>query len=276
MVSIIPLLAVGVIDEEMIENSKIVTKRFAGFLERKGLQRQTLAGAGLLQGEPGKQRLLLSVVDPAKLERLLARLFDENEFLSPYGLRSLSLFHRNHPYQLQTGELRSSVHYEPAESSTSMFGGNSNWRGPVWFPLNYLVITALEQYHQFFGDQLEIEYPTRSGRKMPLDKIAKDLQQRLISIFLAGPDGRRPCFGSVALFQRDSAWRDNLLFNEYFHGDNGAGLGASHQTGWTGVVADAIRRRYLTFPVLGEVLRGAGRVAAPATQGKAITRTTKS
>ena len=157
-----------------------------------------------------------------------------------------------------------------------MFGGNSTWRGPVWFPLNYLVVTALEQYHQFLGDRLEIEYPTRSGRKMPLDKIAKDLQQRWISIFLAGPGGRRPCFGTVALFQRDSAWRDNLLFNQYFHGDNGAGLGASHQTGWTGVVADAIRRRYLTFPVLGEVLRGGGRVTAPATQGKAITSTTKS
>ena len=276
MVSIIPLLAAGVIDEEMIENSKIVTKRFAGLLQRKGLRRETLAGAGLLQGEPGKQRLLLSVVDPSRIERLFERLFDEDEFLSPYGLRSLSLFHRDHPYEFRSGELRSSVGYEPAESTTSMFGGNSNWRGPVWFPLNYLVITALEQYHQFFGDQLEIEYPTRSGRRLPLGKIAEDLQQRLISIFLASPDGRRPCFGTVALFQRDSAWRDNLLFNEYFHGDDGAGLGASHQTGWTGVVADAIRRRYLTFPVLGEVLRGAGRVTATPKQGKTITRTTKS
>ena len=191
------------------------------------------------------------------------------------GLRRKSVL-GSRPYELQTGELRSSVHYEPAEPTTSMFGGNSTWRGPVWFPLNYLVVTALEQYHQFLGDRLEIEYPTRSGRKMPLDKIAKDLQQRWISIFLAGPGGRRPCFGTVALFQRDSAWRDNLLFNQYFHGDNGAGLGASHQTGWTGVVADAIRRRYLTFPVLGEVLRGGGRVTAPATQGKAITSTTKS
>ncbi len=124
-----------------------------------------------------------------------------------------------------------------------MFGGNSNRRGPVWFPLNYLVITALEQYHQFFGEQLEIEYPTGSERKMPLDKIAKDLQQRLASIFLVGPDGRRPCFGTVALFQPHSAWKANL-FNVYFRGDNGVGLGASHQTGWTRVVADAMRRRY--------------------------------
>jgi Glycosyl hydrolase family 63 C-terminal domain len=182
-----------------------------------------LAGAGLLQGEPGKQRLLLSVVDPAKVQQLLEKLFDGEEFLSPHGLRSLSLFHRARPYELQTGALRSSVDYEPAESTTPMFGGNSNWRGPVWFPLNYLVVTALEQYHWFFGEELEIEYPTRSGQRMSLDKIANDIQRRLISIFLPGPDGRRPCFGAMDLFQHDNAWKDNLWFNEYFHGDNGRG-----------------------------------------------------
>jgi hypothetical protein len=125
-----------------------------------------------------------------------------------------------------------------------MFGGNSNWRGPVWFPLNWLVISALERYHQFFGAQLKVEYPTGSGHQLTLDAIAQDLRQRLISIFLVGPDGRRPCFGWVEPLQQDPAWKDNLVFNEYFHGDNGAGLGASHQTGWTGVVADLIRRRH--------------------------------
>jgi hypothetical protein len=271
MVSIIPLLAAAVIDHEMIESAMVVGKRFADFFKRKGLQLETLAGAGLLQGEPGKQRLLLSVVDPAKVEGLLEKLFDEEEFLSPHGLRSLSLFHRAQPYELQTGTLRSSVDYEPAESTTPMFGGNSNWRGPVWFPLNYLVITALEQYHWFFGDELEIEYPTRSGQRMSLDKIAKDIQRRLISIFLPGPDGRRPCFGAMELFQHDNAWKDNLWFNEYFHGDNGTGLGASHQTGWTGVVADAIRRRYSTFPFFGDVLRQASPAARATTREDAST-----
>ena len=125
-----------------------------------------------------------------------------------------------------------------------MFGGNSNWRGPLWMPLNYLVISSLERYHRFFGDELTIEYPAGSGRRLILDAIAADLSDRLISLFLVGPDGRRPCFGQVERLQTDPAWKDNIVFNEYFHGDNGAGLGASHQTGWTGLVADLIIRRH--------------------------------
>ena len=135
------------------------------------------------------------------------------------------------------------IDYEPAESTTSMFGGNSNWRGPVWFPLNYLVVNALERYHRFFGDEFVVEYPTGSGTMLPLDKVAADLRARLVSIFLVGPYGRRPSFGGVERLQTDPAWKDNLVFNEYFHGDNGAGLGAMHQTGWTGLVADLIRGR---------------------------------
>jgi len=190
-----------------------------------------------------------------RLEKLFAKLFDTNEFLSPYGLRALSAYHRDHPYELDVEGNRSTIDYEPAESTTAMFGGNSNWRGPLWFPLNYLVVNVLERYHRFFGDEVTIEYPTGSGQRVPFDVIAVDLQDRLISLFVVGPDGRRPCFGSVDRLQHDPAWTDNLLFNEYFHGDNGAGLGASHQTGWTGLIADVIRRRHGAVSSIGDVVR---------------------
>src|SRR6202035_3632316 len=147
-----------------------------------------------------------------------------------------------------------SIDYEPAESNNALFGGNSNWRGPVWFPLNYLVIASLERYHRFFGDDFTIEYPTGSGHQLTLDKVAADLQDRLISIFTRGPDGRRACFGGNALMQSDPAWRDNLIFAEYFHGDNAAALGASHQTGWTGIIADVIRRRHGMVRSIGDVV----------------------
>jgi hypothetical protein len=150
---------------------------------------------------------------------------------------------------------RATIDYEPAESTTAMFGGNSNWRGPLWFPLNYLVISALERYHRFFGDDVTVEYPTGSGRHVALDAVVADLQRRLVSIFLVGPDGRRPCFGGVERLQTDPAWKDNLVFSEYFHSDDAAGLGASHQTGWTGIVADVIRRRHGAVPSVGAALR---------------------
>jgi hypothetical protein len=153
--------------------------------------------------------------------------------------------------------VRAGIDYEPAESTTAMFGGNSNWRGPVWFPLNYLVISALERYDRFFGDDYTVEYPTGSGRQLPLRAIIDDLRGRLLSIFTVGPDGRRPCFGGVERLQDDPAWQGNLTFSEYFHGDNGAGLGASHQTGWTGLVADLIRRRHGAVPSIGDALRAA-------------------
>ncbi len=153
------------------------------------------------------------------------------------------------------------VDYEPAESTTGMFGGNSNWRGPLWFPLNYLVISVLERYYRFFGDELTIEYPAGSAHRVPLDVIATDLQDRLISLFITGPDGRRPCFGWADRLQHDPAWKDNLVFNEYFHGDNGAGLGASHQTGWTGLIADVIRRRHGAVSSIGDVFRAVERQA---------------
>jgi hypothetical protein len=255
IVGLLPALAVSVVDQSAIDLAMTVGKRFAALLEEQQMATPAqLADSGLLRGAPGHQRLLLSLAGPDRLKRLLGVLFDESEFLSPHGLRALSAWHRDHPYTIELEGYRASIDYEPAESSTPLFGGNSNWRGPVWFPMNYLVISVLERYHLFFGDEETIEYPTGSGRQLPLNKIAEDLQDRLISIFTAGPDGRRPCFGGTALLADDPAWRDNLMFNEYFHGDNGAGLGASHQTGWTGVVADLIRRRHGVVPYLGAAL----------------------
>ncbi len=254
--SMIPMLAGGVVSEESLGSTLSVTKRFARFLRRHGLNASTrLEDAGLLRGPEGSRRLLVSVVGIDRVERMLAALLDPAEFLGPHGLRSLSARHREHPAVLQIGGIRASVDYEPAESTTAMFGGNSNWRGPVWFPVNYLAVAALDRFYRFFGDDVQVEYPTGAGQLTTLDRIADDLRARLISTFLAGPDGRRPCFGGVERMQTDPRWRDQILFYEYFHGDNGAGLGASHQTGWTGLVADLIRRRHRAVPSTSEVIQ---------------------
>jgi len=256
MVGIIPLLAAAVVDEQMLDQAMTVSKQFADYLEHRGLhERDKLLETGLMRGEPGKQRLLLSIVGPERLEKVFAKLFDENEFLSPYGLRALSAYHRDHPYTLDVEGYHATIDYEPAESTTDMFGGNSNWRGPIWFPLNYLMCNSLERYHRFFGDELTFEFPAGSGNRLPLDAIAANLEDRLISIFTVGPDGRRPCFGWVQKMQTDPAWKDNLIFSEYFHGDNGAAIGAFHQTGWTGVIADLVRRRHGVVPASGDIVR---------------------
>jgi hypothetical protein len=244
MVGIIPMLAVGVVDEGMLQRSAGAGKQFATFLDRAGLRDpEKLAEAGLLRGEPGSRRLLLGVVGIDRFVRLLGKLLDPAEFLSPYGLRAVSAYHRDHPYELDVEGMRATVDYEPAESTTDMFGGNSNWRGPLWFPLNYLAVASLQRYQRFFGDDFTVEYPTGSGYQATLGEVADDLWGRLVSIFLVGQDGRRPCFGWVERKQHDPQWKDNLEFSEYFHGDNAAGLGASHQTGWTGIVAHVIRLR---------------------------------
>ena len=264
MVGMIPALAATVIHEEDVQRALVVDKHFASLLDRERISDpEVMREQGLMVGQAGQQKLLLSLVGLDRLPRLLARLFDEGEFLSPHGLRALSAYHRDHPYQISVEGITASIDYEPAESTTPLFGGNSNWRGPVWFPLNYLVITALERYHQFLGDEFTVEYPTGSGTRLTLDKVAVDLQDRLISIFTRGPGGRRPCFGQNDMMQNDPAWRDNLVFGEYFHGDNGTALGASHQTGWTGLIADVIRRRHGQVRSPAEIIRMVEQAARP-------------
>ncbi|HXW44790.1 MAG TPA: hypothetical protein VEL03_08395 [Streptosporangiaceae bacterium] len=254
-VAMLPMLGMSVVSQEIVDLAMVVGKRFAGLLAEERLDGPgQLKASGMLHGGHDHDQLLLSLAGPERLKRLLTVLLDEAEFLSPHGLRALSAWHREHPYAINIEGYQASIDYEPAESTTSLFGGNSNWRGPVWMPVNYLVISVLERYHRYFGAELTVEYPTGSGSEHTLGEIASDLQDRLISIFAAGPDGRRPCFGGVELLQDDPAWRDNLIFSEYFHGDNGAGLGASHQTGWTGLIADVIRRRHGAVPSLGETL----------------------
>jgi hypothetical protein len=264
IVSMIPMLAGGVVGEDGVSRSLVVGKHFARFLERHGIGGvETLAQDGSLRGEPGERSLLITVVGLDRVQPMLSVLFDEDEFLSPHGLRSLSARHREHPAVLQVDGERSEVDYEPAESTGPLFGGNSNWRGPVWMPVNYLVVSALERYARFYGDDLLIEYPTGSGTKLTLDRVAADLRARLISLFLRAADGNRPCFGGTTRLQTDPRWRDGLMFHEYFHGDNGAGLGATHQTGWTALVADLIRRRYGDVPSTSDVLQ---RLAAGSTR----------
>jgi hypothetical protein len=185
-------------------------------------------------------RRLASILDENKLRRVLAKMLDESEFLSPYGLRSLSRFHADHPYVIEAGGQEYRVCYLPAESDSGMFGGNSNWRGPIWMPVNALIIRALINYHAYHGPEFTVECPTGSGRYMNLYQVAEEIGRRLASIFLKDTDGRRPVFGGARKFQEDPHWRDCLLFYEYFHGDNGAGLGASHQTGWTGIIARSL------------------------------------
>jgi hypothetical protein len=180
---------------------------------------------------------LLAIVDESKLRRILARMLDENEFLSPFGIRSLSRYHEQHPYSVHLAGMDLGVGYLPAESDSGMFGGNSNWRGPVWMPMNALLIRALLNFYFYYGDDFRVECPTGSGRFMTLYEVAHELTQRLTRLFLKDNQGRRPVYGGTRKFVDDPHWRDHVLFFEYFHGDNGAGLGASHQTGWTGLIA---------------------------------------
>ncbi|MEO6390317.1 MAG: glucosidase, partial [Pyrinomonadaceae bacterium] len=177
-----------------------------------------------------------------QLRRVLRFMLDENEFLSDYGIRAVSRFHQDHPYVLKVNGTEHRVDYEPAESSTGLFGGNSNWRGPIWFPLNYLLIESLQKFHHYLGDDFKVECPTGSGQMMTLWEVAAEISRRLSRIFLRDAHGRRAVFGAEETFQTDPNWSDLIPFHEYFHGDNGAGIGASHQTGWTGLVAKLLQQ----------------------------------
>ena len=234
MVGLLPLAAATVLDPGLAEKYPQLLDQARMF----GTHHPSVSSVltpGRFRGERGHQ--LLALFDEQRLRRILARMLDENEFLGPYGIRSLSRYHAEHPYVLDVDGRRYDVSYLPAESDTGMFGGNSNWRGPIWFPMNALLIRALLNLHVCYGDGFTVECPTGSGRQLTLFEVAKDISDRLIGIFLPDATGRRPCYGGQYLFADDEHWRDLVTFSEYFHGDNGAGLGASHQTGWTGLVA---------------------------------------
>jgi hypothetical protein len=239
MVGLLPLCASTVVEAD-------TATRYPKLMELVALfkKRHPELVAHVAPGDKGflgyKDRRLFSLLNKSKLERVLGYMLDENEFLGPYGIRSLSRYHLEHPFKFWVGGQEYSVPYLPAESNTGMFGGNSNWRGPIWMPVNILIIRALINLYAFFGDDFKVQCPTGSGRYMTLFQVAEEIQRRLSGIFLRGEDGRRPVYGGTQKFQEDPYWRDLILFYEYFHGDNGAGLGASHQTGWTGTVALAL------------------------------------
>lgn len=241
LVGLIPLLAVETLDHDLLETMPDFKRRLNWFFENRIYLRDR--GDVACVKSPGTEsRRLLSLVNRDRLVRVLRYMLDENEFLSPYGIRSLSKFHQNNPYVFNLDGQSHSINYQPAESESLLFGGNSNWRGPVWFPVNYLLIESLQKFHYYYSDSLMVECPTNSGKMMTLDQVAKYLSSRLISLFLRNSEGKRPIYGEIGRFQQDPEWRDLILFNEYFHGDNGAGLGASHQTGWTGLVAKLIQQ----------------------------------
>jgi hypothetical protein len=239
MVGLLPLCATTVIEPWQRER---VARTAAAFLER--LRKMPQLRDSIHATGPGHygfaERGIVALVNEERLRRILSRMLDENEFLSPYGIRALSRYHAEHPFVFTVSGQNYTVNYLPAESDTGMFGGNSNWRGPIWMPVNMVLIRALLSYYLYYGDNFKIECPTGSGKLMNLFDVAREIANRLTRIFLRDESGQRPVYGGAQKFQTDPHWKDNLLFHEYFHGDNGAGLGASHQTGWTGLVAKLI------------------------------------
>jgi hypothetical protein len=240
MVGLLPLCATTVIEAWQRER---VPRLLAHFRER--LRRMPELLDSIHPTGPGHfgvaERGIVALVNPDRLRRILARMLDENEFLSPYGIRALSRYHAEHPYVFSVQDQEYRVDYLPGESDSGMFGGNSNWRGPIWMPVNALLIRALLQFYLYYGDKFKIECPTGSGNLMNLFEVSQEIANRLTRIFLRDASGRRPVYGGTEKFQTDPYWRDHILFYEYFHGDNGAGIGASHQTGWTGLVGKLIQ-----------------------------------
>jgi hypothetical protein len=240
LVGLLPLCATTTLGTATLQRLPRFADRYRWFLAKVPAARAVVGETHVRDGAEGR---LLAMVGPAQLRRILERMLDEEEFLGPHGLRSISRRHREQPFVLDLPELKASVGYEPAESRTGLFGGNSNWRGPVWFPVNHLLVGALRRFARFYGDDETVEHPRGSGRKLTLAEVADDIEARLVATFLRDADGRRPVFGHVERYQSDPLWRDQLWFHEYFHGDTGAGLGASHQTGWTGLVAEMLLHR---------------------------------
>ena len=239
LVGLIPLFAVETLEPDIIDALPGFKHRLEWFIENRPWFRRHVTTT---RGLDGSVRRLLSLVNPERLPRVLRLMLDESEFLAPFGIRSLSKFHRDHPYQIEIGSKSYRIEYEPAESRTYLFGGNSNWRGPIWFPVNFLLIESLQRFHHYLGDDWVVECPTGSGQMMNLWQVSEDLSRRLNRLFLRNAEGRRPIYGGEELLQSDPHWRDYLLFHEYFNGDNGAGLGASHQTGWTALVAKLLEQ----------------------------------
>jgi hypothetical protein len=230
---------VETIEPSLLERLPNFKRRMDWFLNHK----PDLAALVSRWQEPGMgERRLLALARGHRMKRLLARMLDPDEFLSDYGIRAVSRYHLEQPYRLAVNGTAHEVRYEPGESSTGLFGGNSNWRGPIWFPINFLLVEALQKFHHYYGDDFLIESPTGSGNKSTLWQVAEDISRRLESIFLRDSTGRRPVFGASEIFQQDPLWRDNVPFHEYFHGDSGRGVGASHQTGWTGLVAKLLEQ----------------------------------
>jgi hypothetical protein len=239
MVGLIPLFAVETLEPEVLDKLPDFKRRLEWFVENRPDLTENIAS--MSEGGMGERRLL-SIANENQLRSILRFMLDEKEFLSPFGIRALSQFHRDHPYMLTAGNMDYRVDYEPGESTTGLFGGNSNWRGPIWFPVNYLLVESLQKFHHYLGEDFKVEFPTGSGNMLTLWDVAGELSRRMTSIFLQDGQGRRPVFGNVEKFQTDPHWRDLVLFHEYFHGDSGAGVGASHQTGWTGVVTKLMQQ----------------------------------
>jgi hypothetical protein len=237
LVGLIPLLAVETLEPELLDLMPDFHRRLDWFARHRSRLAGNLAGVDV----PGEgERLILAIPTRERMIKVLAYLLDEDEFLSGYGIRSVSKYHEAHPFSLEIEDGKFSVNYQPAESEDELFGGNSNWRGPIWMSINYLLIEALRKYHVYYGDKFKIEYPTRSGNWITLNETADALSRRLIRIFLPDENGARPLYGGQEIFHKNPHWRDRILFYEYFNGDNGAGLGASHQTGWTGLIASLL------------------------------------
>jgi hypothetical protein len=264
MVGLLPLAAVAVFEQETIEKLPTVGKRAREFMERHPELRANLH----MPGTPGLAgRRMIATVNEEKLRRILTRMLDENEFFGPHGIRALSRYHLDHPFVFGFGGQEYRVSYLPGDSDSGMFGGNSNWRGPVWMPVNFLLYLSLLRLGAYYGDSFKVECPTGSGKQLSLFEVAQELAERLIGTFVRDGSGRRPVFGGAEKFQSDPHWRDNILFYEYFHGDNGAGIGASHQTGWTGCIARIIQANgAFSGELLGE--RNLERIATQMGRGK--------